>query len=811
MATKIGYVKATDQQPKTGSRKVGQVIDQAAQPQPSYRPPGQNLAEMGMLPSFEIGPQQYAGQVPEIQVTPERELMTTSGHYLPGVGKRIAGLGELALQGITGGAAQTIGGLAGIATAAQQTAPGRLALDVASGGLMGLSNEAQKRLSKQQPELGAQRAAEQVKRIEEGLTYQPRTMGAKEAMGAMGYAAEKAAPVIVPAMKGFEKAKEVAGQVAGPTGAAIVGTLPAAISEIGVMKIARGAKNQVLKKLLKEAAPEEVIDAATGAMKKEVKDAINEAGLKPVEMLPLIKSEVEKQAEQIGKTVVAGPFAKKGASEKLADMIKADPEIVKIAREFGVDANLPLGVATKDYSHQRVIQGLSSIAGSKQAERMATFTEDMAKRAKQLIQDIGGTTEKTELSDLYTSTGKRLLEEMGDETKKQYKFVNSEIMRRAGRKAVEVEAPNTLKYIQDIIDKRYKTAPEAGKKLTKLDPLEQKLLRELSPEAEPTYDWLDQLRQDVGSALEGKKTDPTFADKDRDQLKALYAVLSKDQEQAAGEYGLAEAFNTAKALHATRMGVQDKFIKTLGKDWTTAISQKAREAILQLGAKNPKAWDTLIKNIPEEMGPDFRKQVIASSVYDAMIGGQKMRGNMSAKAFSDFMTNMVDDKAVRNRLINEIGSENFNRIARFGKLVTQLHRAQTKQEYTGKIMSVPGIIDEIESITERLYGKVPTLSKSQRALESIFQGKKTKKSEIADKMMDSPQFRDMVYNRVTDQMTDAQISRADKVLMGNATFRQWMETLGPTELKTLAAVGATGYIAGKATEKADEMNQEKNK
>lgn len=806
MATKIGYVKATDQQqPKTGSRKVGQVIDQAVQRQAEYRPPGQNLAEMGILPSVEIGPTQYAGQVPRIQTTPERELMTTSGNYLPGVGKRAAGLGELALQGLTGSAAQAAAGLSGLATLAQQTAPGRFALNLASGGLMGLQGEYQKQQMEQQPELAAQRAAQQIEKTQEAFTYEPRGMGAKEAMGAMGYAAEKAAPVIVPAMQGFEAAKEFGGKIAGPTGAAIVGTLPAAISEIGVMKIARGAKNQILKKLMAEAAPEEVIDAATGAMKKEVKDAITQAGLKPTEMLPLIGSEVEKQAEQIGKTVVAGPFAKKGASEKLADMIKADPEIVKIAREFGVDADLPLGVATKDYSHQRVMQGLASIAGSKQAERMQTFSLKVADRAKDLIQQIGGTTEKTELSDLYRNTGKKLLEDMGEETKKLYNHVNSEIMRRAGASpgtsiAVPISAKNTMNYIENIIE-------ELGDQAD-LDPLEKKLYKRLAEDSKPTYKRLDRFRQDVGAALEGKKSDPAFADKDRDQLKALYAMLSKDQEIAAGEYGLAEAFNAAKAMHATRMGVQDKFINTLGKEWTNAISQKAREAILQLGRKNPKKWDELLKNIPEEMGPDFRKQVIASSVYDAMIGGQAMKGNISPKSYSEFITSMMDDTAIKKRLINEIGSENFNRIARFGKLVTQLHRAQTKQEYTGKIMSVPGIIDEIESISERVYGKIPTISKSQRAMETIFQGKKTKKSELGDKLLDSPQFREMVFQRATDQMTEAQISRADRLLMGNPTFMQWLETLGPTELKTLAAVGASGYVAGKATEKAEEMTQD---
>lgn len=770
--------------------------------QAAWKAPGADMAQYGMLPGVEIGKTEYAGQVPAITTTPERELSTQTGPYWKGVGQRAVGLGEMALQALTGTVGQVAGGLAGIATAAQQTAPGRVAMDILSGGTSAALSEMQRQKQLEQPELGGQRAAQAVEQAQEALTYQPRGMGAKEAGQALGYAAEKAAPVIVPAMKGFEAVKEAAGQVAGPAGYAAVGTLPAALAEISTLKIARTAKKQLIKKLIKESDPADVVDTATGTIKKEVADAIEEQGLKQIEMLPLVGSEAEAQAKQIGKAVSAGPFTKKAASDKLAEMIKVDPEIVKIAKEFGVDENLPLGVATKDYSHQRVVQGLSSVAGSKQAERMHNFTLDIAERAKGLIEEMGGTRQKAELSDLYRETGKKMLEDMGEQTKKLYNHVNSQIMRRAGSKAVPVEAPNTIAYIEDILEKR-------GGKMKRLDPLERELLTELGPDAEPTYDWLDQLRQDVGAALEGKKSDPAFADKDRDQLKALYAVLSKDQEAAAGNYGLAEAFNEAKALHATRMGIQDKFINTMGKELTGTISQKARQAILALG-RDTKQWDELIKNIPEEMGPEFRKQIIASSIYDAMLGSQALRGNLNARSFSQFMNAMFENKGARNRLINEIGSENYQKLHRFGTLVTQMHRAATKQEYTGKIMSIPGIIDEIESISERVYGKIPA-GRQQRAMETIFQGQKTKKSELGDKLLDSPQFRDAVFKKALGQMDKAQISRADKLLMGNATFREWMDTLGPNELKTLGAVGAIGYLTGEGQIKAEEMAKEQEK
>lgn len=809
MVREIGFVSAEPEEERRqparrAPREIGEVVVEPqrtqSERQAQWRPPGAGMAEMGMLPGVEISETQYPGQVPQIQTTPERELTTESGGYWSGVGKRIAGLGEMALQGITGGAADIAAGLGGIATAAQQTAPGRAAMNILTMGAAGPAGEMQRRQAEAQPGQGAQRAAQTVERTQQAMTYQPRGMGAAEAMGALGYAAEKAAPVIKPAMRGFEAAKEAAGEIAGPAGAALVGTLPAALAEVGALKIAKNAKKQIVKKLLRESSPDEMVDAATGALKSEVKNAMAEHGLKEIEMLPLSGAEVERQARQIGKTVTAGALRKKAASDKLAEMIKADPEIVKIAREFGVDENLPTGVATRDYSHQRVVQGLSSIAGSKQAERMHNFTLDVAERAKKLIDEMGGTRQKAELSDLYRETGKKMLEDMGEQTKRLYNEVNSQIVRRAGQKAVPIEAPNTIAYIQDILERR-------GGKMQRLDPLERELLNELSPDAEPTYDWLDQLRQDVGAALEGKKSDPAFADKDRDQLKALYAVLSKDQEKAAGDYGLADTFNEAKALHATRMGIQDKFIKTMGKELTGTISQKARQAIIALGRKDTKQWDELVKNIPEEMGPEFRKQIIASSIYDAMIGSQAMRGNISPGAFSKFMASMTDNKGARNRLIREIGTENFNKLNRFGKLVTQLHRAASKQEYTGKIMSVPGVIDEIESITQRVYGKIPA-GRQQRAMETIFQGQKTKKSELGDQLLDSPQFRDKVFKKALGQLDDQEITRADRVLMGNATFKEWLETLGPNELKTLMAVGPLGYLTGESIEAGERLAQE---
>lgn len=777
------------------ARAIARVIDDRQQPEqqqaagpratPGARPVATVLPELpqAQIPlKTEIIPSEIEGQAPQIYTAPERQLPTTRL-------ERAAGVGELGLQGATGALGAIAGGISGAAAAI--------------GGA------------------GSEQAARNVEETQRMMTYEPRGRGAAEAMGALEYGMEKAmekAPVIPKAIRGFEAVKDYLNEKIGPAAAAAVGTIPTAIAELGTLKATRGARKKLLKGLLEKADASDLIDE-TGTVKKAVKESIEATGLGIDDVMP-DEEDIIRKSQQLG-IAAASKYSQKARLRKFAQQADIDPEIVKIAEQEGLLQDMPVAAGARGYTFSALHQGLASRIGSPLAKREFKYLKELGKKAENLIQEFGGTTEKTELSDLYRAKARQTVKELEESAQQQYEKISQKIIQKAGTEKVPVETQNVMNYINGEIKKlpdESHLSPVEKLMKAKAFPKKKVLADGTEIDVVPTYESLDRLRQEIGQALSTGKGRSVFKNAQRGKLELIYGLLSADQKIAAEKYGLGEAFDLAKKTVRDRKIIENQIINTLGEKYYGNITTKARKAMLDLGKAETKTWDELSANIPEEFGKDQRREIFATAIGDALAGpGYKKGQAINYKHFDDMMNSIMKNKGAKNRIIKEIGEDNFKRLSQFHKLVGGARRAFDKRTWTGRTLSVPGIIDEIQTMTQRLWGIGEKAGKRTPGLRTILGAglefeANTPRHVTASELLDSAQFRNMVFRKAMGELdTPAKVEQVNKVLKQSKSFKKWMTTLNPDELQELATVGAIGYLAGETGKKAKQMAEEEEK
>jgi hypothetical protein len=269
--------------------------------------------------------------------------------------------------------------------------------------------------------------------------------------------------------------------------------------------------------------------------------------------------------ELVGATLRAGetsrvPGRQARAMQVLAGETAPDPKVVAAARRLGIDEFLQPDHVTTNQVYRELAQAVKSIPGSEARRAEMEGLERVARRANDLIDEIGGTRDFSTLSANVQSRMQREVDDLASMSDKIYKnTVNPAIPRR-----VEVNAENILSYIRGRAD-------DLGG-FQNLSPMEKEIFGKLAPrrvtvdgvevEKLPTYALLDDVRKDIGSAY--KQAGP-FKDSDRAALDRIYGLLSQDQMGVAAQFGVDDALRTANSIVRVRKGVEDDMRALFGK------------------------------------------------------------------------------------------------------------------------------------------------------------------------------------------------------------------------------------------------------
>jgi hypothetical protein len=708
-----------------------------------------------------------------------REEPQGPADYLNLLWQGYKGSAELGLTGLTGAFSYPASGIAG------------LAKTITSG-----------------PEAGAQTISE----MQKALTYEPKGVAVPAAIGeAMHEAAQ--IPGVAPAAKFAVGLPKTLGDLSyegalglgmSPDAAAYFGAagksaIPIAINLLG-LKGSKAAKTGLMRKLIEREGKEQFYDTA-GNLLKDVKDALAEQNIKLKELedfLPEhidVKSAAREQVEQIK----GAASARLGATGKMAELIekaKINPEIMAAAKEFGVESEILPQYASENPIFRAVSQGLSSIPASQMSAQEKAVLEELGARADDLITEFGGQIDKSLLSDEFRTRSEDLIKNLAEKSDEAYAKVNQAI------------APRTPADTTNIVNEIKSIADELGG-TQYLDKSEQRLLEALDPKTHPTYARLDKYRREIGAAMEGMPTQ--FRNADHASLSRLYSKLTQDQEGTAQRLGVGELYKTAKNLIVERKGIENQLISSLGKRMQYDITNKAKLAIVPLMKGNVRKFDDFLANIPEQLGPQARREIVASSLNEAFSLGSRKQMSLHVPGFDNWMNGLKRNAAAYKRVETELGPDAMRRLDSFHTLIHGIRRAQEEGITTGRTLAVPGMFDETENIASKLYGTGKKIAAAEGISTSVglpgagttgvighlLSASKTKRSIAADELLASPKFRNLMKEIAAGRAdTATKVENLEKLIEKIKTYQNWKKTIPPDDLKDLATVGAVGYLVG---------------
>ncbi len=645
---------------------------------------------------------------------------------------------------------------------------------------------------------GYEEATKSIEQIQEALTYQPKTEEGKIVLDVMGKAMKPVMDFFIgtPAQYWGDFVRSAIGGQEGNLAGDIAGTAVKAgieiVPDILGLKGTKELRAFGLKRILKDADVSKVFDEA-GNIKPDVLQAAEKVGLDANEVVTA--AGMREQAQMISK---AAKSKKQLPSERIAVESQPNPEILKAAEEFGVSDNLLASHAAENPTFRAIEQGLKSVPGSKLAARERALIQDTAQRADDLILEFGGTLDKSALSDAYRFKAERVIDDLEKRADVAYKAVDDAIPANA-----EVSTENVYSKVLESIDDL------GGAEYLSTE--ERRLFNQLDPRSKPTYARLDKIRKEIGQAL--NRNSGPFKDSETGMLKQLYKALSEDQQIAAKKFQVEDLYSTAKDLVATRKGIENQLVQTLGKNLNINITSKAKTAMQGLSKGNTKDFDALIENIPEQVGPELRKSVISTALNDAFVGTSRAEKSLNIPAFDDFMVGLKRNKGSYERLRSELGDKSMQRLNNFHTLVGGIRRAQKDSITTGRIMAIPKLFDESEGLATRLYGKGKTVLPEVITTASGMPGLgtairmttpkavKISRSVAADELLASDKFRKAVIDASYSTVNEAKIN---DVISKIPAYKRWAKSLTESELADLSAVGTIGYLTGKSEAKENE-------
>ncbi len=653
-------------------------------------------------------------------------------------------------------------------------------------------------------------------RIKEILTYTPKSKGATAQAQWLG---EKVGPAMQTAQETWKGVSDIAAEKGGPIAGTAAAITPAALIELLGLGGTRAAKKTMFGKMMKDIPAKELIDE-TGELLPKIKQALERSGLSVDDFETMAKEAYAASPENVEAYAKIVAKAGKKPSQRILEEVKINPEIYKSAKEFGLENYLLESHMSENPIFRTVQQGLKVPGGELDAKEIIAI-EKTAKEADKLIGELGGTTDKAELSTSFLHKAKKIDNALYDKAEILYKDIDKMIPSNSS-----IDPKNTLEFLnQKAIGKVSKEAeavlsPDEIKNLGKkrLTNDERRLMDALKPENYPSYDALDGLRKEIGARLKGKGD--TFKDSDEGLLKHLYGKMSDDQENAIKiiKPDVLNRYKAARKMVAFRKGFEKQLEKVLGKqagdELTGDIAKKADLALMQLQKGYVKDFDELIKNIPKSMGKDKRKDVVVTSLNTALTQGSRKQKELNIPGFDDFMKGLNKNKVAKARLTKEIGPEGMRRLESMHNIVSGMRRAMEVDYKTGHKLSVPGIIDEIKGVGEKLYGaseaglKKAGVNRPPGFFDFLIP--KNKKSAMADKMMADPRFRVFLQRKMSGQLnTSDKIAMAEKKIEKIKAYNEWKNLLGAADKLDLSAVGITGFLNGETVKtKLEEIEYE---
>lgn len=398
---------------------------------------------------------------------------------------------------------------------------------------------------------------------------------------------------------------------------------------------------------------------------------------------PAIDPMTSSELNETARTAAMGGLRSGRATQVLAEQAAPDATTLAAAKRLGIEDHLQPDHLTTNQAYREFAQAVKSIPGSEARSAEVAGLDAVAKRADQLIGDIGGTTDVSTLNASIRARMQATHTELEEQANRLYAQVREQI---PAKTTAPVE--NTVAFLKAHAD-------EVGGAKNLL-PVERKLLAALNGDKPPTYAFLDQQRQAIGQAMQ--KASGPFADSNSGLLKKLYSTLSDDQQAVANSVGAGELFTAAKAAVAVRKGLEDDLASLFGRTLEGSIASSLPGAVRAVAAGDTSRLVKLVQAVP----PEMRQEVVASGVATAFRTAAT-RGEINFGTYAKWYDGLMRNRQAYAAVMSNLPLSARKQLHALYRVSQGISASSRERITTGRIMAVMDDFKPVDTLAGRLY------------------------------------------------------------------------------------------------------------
>jgi hypothetical protein len=502
-------------------------------------------------------------------------------------------------------------------------------------------------------------------------------------------------------------------------------------------------------------------------------------------VVPAVEQMGATELAQTAKKAAEGGLGSKKATQVLAEQAAPDAKTVEAAKRLGIEEYLQPDHVTTNQAYRELAQAVKSVPGSEARAAEMQGLSNVAKRADDLITEIGGSHDLAQVSQGVKGSLQATQAELEQRANALYKQLREGIPPKT-----EAPAPSVLEFIaqreKDLGGAQNLTSMEKMI-LAKLAPKQTTIAAKQVPQIvsesgapltqqaapkvivrQPTYTLLDDVRKDVGAAA--RMAGP-FKDADTGLAKKLYSLIGKDQEAAAGAAGMGDVFTAAKQAVAIRKGVEDDLVSLFGKNLDNSIVGNLNGGVRVLATGDTSKFIKLIQTIPENM----RQETVASGLA-AAFGKTAKQGSLNFNSYAKWYEGLLKNKQAYAAVMSNLPPAARKQLSDLYRVSKSIGMATKERITTGRIQAVTEELKGGEGLLSRVYDAAKRNAISMGAgtvaggmlgpgvgaaiASALSRGAKPSAIKAADALIASPEFQQAVKQAATGETKQAALRLA---------------------------------------------------
>lgn len=567
----------------------------------------------------------------------------------------------------------------------------------------------------------------------------------------------------------------------------VVGTAPKALATGAIAAGATQAAQEGVEAVVGGDfdASDVAIESAMGPVGQIAEPVFKAIGSKAKDAYAYIAEKSTRGADEVAEV---GRDIKSGDSRRIIPDLMANQEVIKAAEDLGVDLNPAHYSGNEIYKEYEL--GLKMLPGSKLSAKEKEAVSALGVKADELIEEFGGTTDKSALSDSVKQTMEDTIEQIKGEERIIYEAIEDAIP-----KSQKVIPKNTLSYLENRINE------VGGVKF--LSPAEQSVYKSLSGvgKSRPTYQRLVDARRNVHSP---SGLNNPFANTDKRTRDMLYNAMKEDERGVIGfiDSDLLDQYDKALEIGAKRFKAQDEMVKAYGKDLSGSLFKGIKTGAKQASEGSPGAFKKAMQRVPE----DLRQQVAVTALNDIFTSGARTSKDFSLGGFVNAWGGIKRNSSSMSEIKKYVPKEAVDRLDKFYLVSKGILDANKKDlnNPSGSTRAFISAMDAEDGILSKLYRVGSKAAVAEGATSSVglpgagtvgvivasVKSAKKKATEAADELLASPEFK-----RAAKAYIQGDVAGSNKISGAAGATKRWLSNQPPEVKRQVARQGLIAYLS----------------